>query len=55
VRELESWLANGGEKDMRRLGLDPESVLGQTRALAPAAERRAHRFMDAFLRHARLL
>ncbi|TDE21949.1 type 1 glutamine amidotransferase [Actinomadura sp. 6K520] len=55
VRELESWLANGGEKDMRRLGLDPGSVLDQTRALAPAAERRAHRFMDAFLRHAGLL
>ncbi|CNE94015.1 glutamine amidotransferase [Mycobacterium tuberculosis] len=55
VRELESWLANGGEKDMRRLGLDPDAVLARTRALAPAAERRAHRLIDAFLRGARLL
>ncbi|TDC58535.1 type 1 glutamine amidotransferase [Actinomadura sp. KC345] len=54
VRELESWLAIGGEKDMRGLGLDPGAVLDQTRALAPVAERRAHRFVDAFLRHARL-
>jgi GMP synthase-like glutamine amidotransferase len=54
VRELESWLANGGGDDMRRLGLDPDAVLGRTRALAPAAERRAHGFVDAFLRHARL-
>jgi GMP synthase-like glutamine amidotransferase len=55
VRELESWLANGGEKDMRRLGLDPDAVLARTRALAPAAELRAHRLIDAFLRGARLL
>lgn len=54
VRELESWLANGAEKDMRRLGLEPAAVLDRTRALAPAAERRAHAFVDAFLRHARL-
>jgi GMP synthase-like glutamine amidotransferase len=54
VRELESWLANGGEEDMRRLGLDPEAVLDRTRALAPAAERRAHDLVEAFLRHARL-
>ncbi|MEU8798465.1 type 1 glutamine amidotransferase [Spirillospora sp. NPDC048819] len=54
VRELESWLANGAEKDMRGLGLDPAAVLDRTRALAPEAERRAHAFVDAFLRHARL-
>ncbi|XRQ10541.1 type 1 glutamine amidotransferase [Actinomadura welshii] len=53
--ELELWLAGGGERDMRRLGLDPAAVLDRTRALAPAAERRAHAFVDAFLRHARLL
>ncbi|SPT58107.1 type 1 glutamine amidotransferase [Actinomadura madurae] len=54
VRELESWLANGAGDDMRRLGLDPGAVLARTRELAPAAERRAHGFVDAFLRHARL-
>ncbi|KAB2352491.1 type 1 glutamine amidotransferase [Actinomadura rudentiformis] len=55
VRELQLWLSYGGDRDMRRLGLDPEAVLDRTRATAPAAERRAHDLMDAFLRHAQLV
>ncbi|HEY8482862.1 MAG TPA: type 1 glutamine amidotransferase [Spirillospora sp.] len=43
-----------GEKDIRGLGLDPEALVAQTRERASDAERRAHRFVDAFLHHAGL-
>ncbi len=50
---VRTW-GKSGEKDIRSHGLDPDELVDRTRELAPAAERRAHAFVDAFLRHARL-
>jgi hypothetical protein len=49
VPVAETWLAYGAEK-----GVKQEGLLDRTREIAPAAERRAHDLVDAFLAHAAL-
>lgn len=46
---LEGWLANGGEADLRKSGLDPEVLLAHTRAMEAEAGRRTRRLVGAFL------
>ena len=50
---VRTW-RKSGEKDIRSHGLDPDELVDRTRELAHAPERRAHAFVDAFLRHAGL-
>lgn len=46
---LAGWLEEGGERQVRAAGLDPEVMLAQTRAAGPAARARTHALVDAFL------
>jgi GMP synthase-like glutamine amidotransferase len=46
---LLGWLANGGDDDARKLGVDPETLLADTRRNTVDSRLRAHRLVDAFL------
>ena len=46
---LVGWLDEGGVRQVRAAGLDPEVMLAQTRAFEPAARARTHALVDAFL------
>ena len=46
---LTGWLANGGDDEVRRAGVDPDALLVETRQQAVDGRRRAHHLVDAFL------
>lgn len=46
---LESWLEAGGAAELRELGVDPQPLIQQARALADGAALRAHRLVRGFV------
>ena len=46
---LAGWLGNGGAGKAKAAGLDPDTLLAETRATEAAARARAHRLVDGFL------
>ena len=46
---LFGWLANGGDDEARKVGLDPDTLLADTRRNTVDSRLRAHRLVDAFL------
>ena len=46
---LLGWLANGGDDDARKLGIDPDTLLADTRRNTVDSRVRAHRLVDGFL------
>jgi GMP synthase-like glutamine amidotransferase len=46
---LRGWLENGGDEDARKFGVDPDTLLADTRRLTVESRVRAHRLVDAFL------
>ncbi len=46
---LAGWLGNGGADKATAAGLDPDILLGATRAAEADARLRAHRLVDGFL------
>jgi len=46
---LDGWLNNGGTAELIQLGYDPDEVVARTADEAPAARRRSHGLVDAFL------
>lgn len=48
---LAGWLGNGGAAQAEGLGLDPEAMLAQTRAVEERSRARAHALVDGFLAH----
>jgi GMP synthase-like glutamine amidotransferase len=49
---LAGWLVNGGDDDARKLGIDPDTLLADTRRNTVDSRIRAHRLVDAFLTRA---
>jgi GMP synthase-like glutamine amidotransferase len=49
VPMLKGWLGNGGDDELRGLGLDADVLLSRTRAEEPQAVARALRLVDRFL------
>ena len=48
-RMLDGWLANGGDRHARAIGIDPDWLVQQTAEQAAAAHRRAGRLVNLFL------
>jgi GMP synthase-like glutamine amidotransferase len=46
---LDAWLSQGGAEELTRIGLDPQLLLRQTRALADDAATRTHELVRRFL------
>lgn len=46
---LAGWLDNGGDRQARELGLDPDDLLRTTRTLDERSRDRAHALVDGFL------
>ena len=46
---LLGWLANGGDDEARKVGIDPDTLLADTRRNTVDSRLRAHRLVDAFL------
>jgi GMP synthase-like glutamine amidotransferase len=44
-----SWLANGGDEEARKHGIDPDSLLRDAEREGPAARQRAATLVDAYL------
>jgi GMP synthase-like glutamine amidotransferase len=49
LAQLEGWFGNGGSDHLTASGLDPDAILAQTVAEAPAAVERSHRLVGRFL------
>ena len=49
---LAGWLTNGGDDDARKLGIDPDTLLADTRRNTVDSRIRAHQLVDAFLARA---
>jgi GMP synthase-like glutamine amidotransferase len=48
---LQGWLDHGGTEHARERGLDPQRLIDETEANAPAAQQRARRLVHRFLDH----
>ena len=46
---LRGWLDNGGDEEARKAGVDPDTLLADTRRNTVDSRIRAHRLVDAFL------
>ena len=46
---LLGWLANGGDDEARKVGVDPDAMVADTRRHTVDSRVRAHRLVDAFL------
>jgi len=46
---IEAWLASGGSAELAELGVDPQALIEQSRALADGAAARAHGLVRRFL------
>ena len=46
---LRGWLDNGGDEEARKVGVDPDKLLADTRRNTVDSRIRAHRLVDAFL------
>ncbi len=46
---LAGWLDNGGEAEVRALGLDPQQLLDQTERFSVDSRPGCHRLVDGFL------
>jgi GMP synthase-like glutamine amidotransferase len=46
---LQGWLDMGGREELERVGVDPERLMEDTRAIAPDASPRTERLVDWFL------
>ena len=49
VQILLGWLVNGGDDEARKVGIDPDTLLADTRRSTVDSRLRAHRLVDAFL------